>query len=509
MRKTREVLRLRFACGLSKRRIAAAVGIGATAVGDYVARAGRAGLSWPLPAELSDEALERQLFPPPAARPAARPEPDWAAIHRELRRPDVTLALLWQEYRGRTPDGFAYSWFCEHYRLWCGRLAPTMRQAHRAGETLFTDYAGRSVEVVDGATGEIRRAQVFVAALGASSYIWAEASWTQGLADWVGAHVRCFAHLGGVPRQVVSDNLKAAVTRPCRYEPGLNPTFQELAEHYGLAILPARPRKPRDKAKVEVAVQVVQRWILARLRNRRFFALAELNGAVAALLAELNGRIMRHQGVSRRELFERIDRPALQPLPAQPYEYAQWRRCRVGLDYHVEIDGHFYSVPFRLLREVLEARSTAATVELFHRGKRVAAHPRALGRGRHSTVGDHMPSAHRAYADWTHEKMRRQAQATGPATAALVEAIMRARKHPEQGFRSCVGILRLAKSYGAERLEAACARALDIGAHSYTSLASILKSGLDRQKRPSRAAEPASDPPTADHPNIRGPRYYH
>jgi len=510
MRKTREVLRLRFACGLSKRQIAAAVGISATGAGDDVARARRAGLSWPLPAELSDEELERRLFPPPAAgRPEARPEPDWAAIHLELRRADVTLALLWDEYRGRAPDGFSYSWFCEHYRQWSGRLAPRMRQTHLAGEKLFTDYAGRTVEVVDGATGEIRRAQVFVAALGASSYTYAEASWTQGLADWVGAHVRCFASLGGVPRQLVSDNLKAAVTRPCRYEPGLNPTFQELAEHYAVAILPARVRKPRDKAKVEVAVQVVQRWILARLRNRRFFSLAELNGAIATLLAELNNKIMRHLGASRRELFEQVDQPALQPLPAQPYEYAQWRRCRVGLDYHVEIDGHFYSVPFRLLREVLEARSTAATVELFHRGKRVAAHLRDQGRGRHSTVPEHMPSAHLAYAGWTHERMRAQADATGPATAALVEAIMRSRKHPEQGFRSCVGILRLAKSYGAARLEAACARALDIGARSYTSLASILKSGLDRQPRPSQAADPASDQPTADHPNIRGPRYYH
>jgi transposase len=507
MRKTREVLRLKFACGLSKRRIAAAAGIGVTTAGDYVARARRAGLSWPLPADLSDEALERRLFPPPAGRCDTRPEPDWVAIHRELRRPDVTLALLWEEYRGRTPEGFGYSWFCEHYRRWSGRLAPTMRQTHVAGEKLFSDYAGRTVEVIDGASGEIRRAQVFVAALGASSYTYAEASWTQGLADWVGAHVRCFAHLGGVPRQLVSDNLKAAVTRPCRYEPGLNPTFQELAEHYAIAILPARVRKPRDKAKVEVAVQVVQRWILARLRNQRFFSLAELNAAIATLVTELNNRVMRHLGASRRELYEQVDKPALQPLPAEPYQYAEWRRCRVGLDYHVEIDGHFYSVPFRLLRAELEARSTAATVELFHRGKRVAAHGRAWGRGQHSTLPEHMPSTHRAYADWTHERMRRQAHATGPATAALVEAIMRSRKHPEQGFRSCVGILRLAKSYGAERLEAAAERALAIGALSYTSLASILKSGLDR--KPRKAGEAAADQPVINHANIRGPGYYH
>lgn len=510
MRKIREVLRLRFARGLSKRQIAAVIGISATSAGDYVARAKRAGLSWPLPADVSDEDLERRLFPPPATeRPEERPAPDWAAIHLELRRPDMTLALLWEEYRGRAPNGFSYSWFCDHYRLWSGRLSPTMRQTHVAGEKLFTDYAGRAVEVIDGATGEIRRAQIFVAALGASSYIYAEASWTQGLADWVGAHQRCFAFLGGVPRQIVSDNLKAAVTRPSRYEPGLNPTFQELAEHYDIAIVPARPRKPRDKAKVEVAVQVVQRWILARLRNQRFFSLAALNEALTTLTVELNNRVMRHLGASRRELFERVDGPALRPPPTQAYDYAEWRRCRVGLDYHVEIDGHFYSVPFRLLREELEARGTAATVEIFHLGKRVAAHARSAVRGRHTTLPEHMPSAHRGYADWTHERMRRQAAATGPATAAFVEVVMRARKHPEQGFRSCVGILRLAKTYGPERLEAACERALAIGAASYTSVVSILKSGLDRWKPPGRGTESATDQPTARHANIRGPGYYH
>jgi transposase len=506
MRKVREVLRLKFACGLSKRQIAAAVGIGATTVGDQLARARRAGLAWPLPDDLGDEALERRLYPAPAGGLETRPPPDWAVVHLELCRPDVTLALLWEEYRRRDPEGFSYSWFCEHYRAWSGRLAPTMRQTHRAGETLFSDYAGRTVEVIDGTTGEVRRAQIFVAALGASSYTYAEASWTQGLADWTGAHVRAFAFFGGAPRQVVSDNLKAAVTRPHRYEPGLNPTFQELAEHYGVAILPARIRKPRDKAKVEVAVQVVQRWILARLRNRRFFSLVELNGAIAELLAEINNRIMRHLGASRRELFEQVDRPALQPLPGESYQYAEWRRCRVGLDYHVEVDGNFYSVPYRLLREPIEARGTATTIELFHRGKRVAAHARIVGRGRHSTVPEHMPSAHRAYADWTHERMRRQAEATGPATSALIETIMRARKHPEHGFRSCVGILRLAKSYGADRLEAAAERAIAIGARSYTSVLSILRSGLDRRPKP-RATDAAELP--LDHPNIRGPRYYH
>jgi transposase len=508
MRKIREVLRLRFAAGLSKRQIGAAVGISATAAGDYVVRATRAGLAWPLPPELSDAALERQLFPPPlGSLTEVRAAPDWASIHLELKRANVTLALLWDEYRTAAADGFSYSWFCEHYRGWASRLAPTMRQTHVAGDKLFTDFAGATVPVIDGSTGEIREAQVFVAALGASSYTYAEATWTQGLADWAQVHVNAFGFIGGVTRQLVCDNLKAGVLKACRYEPGLNPTFRDLGDHYGTAIVPARVRKPRDKAKVEVAVQVVQRWVLARLRKQRFFSLAALNAAIAALTADLNNRVMRHLGASRRELFTRVEQSALLPLPAEPYQFAEWRRCRVGIDYHVEADGAFYSVPYRLLRETLDARLAANTVEVFHLGRRVACHPRLYVRGRHATAADHMPSQHRAYADWTHERMRRQAAATGPATAELVEVVMRSRKHPEQGFRSCVGILRLAKTFGADRLEAASTRALAIGAKSYTSVLSILRSGLDRQPAP---GEPAAQAELLlDHPNIRGPRYYH
>jgi transposase len=472
-------------------------------------RTAAAGLSWPLPATLTDQALEAMLFAPlGGSRPGARhkAEPDWTAIHQELRRPGVTLLLLWQEYRAIHPGGYGYSRWCELYRSWESRLSPTMRQAHPAGERLFVDYAGHTVEVVDGSTGELRSAQVFVAVLGASNYTYAEATWSQGLPDWIGAHVRALAFLGGVPRQIVPDNLRAGVLRANWHEPGLNPTYRDLAAHYHTAILPTRVRKPRDKAKVEAGVLVVERWILARLRNQRFFSLAELNAAIATLLADLNARPMRKLGVSRRELFEQLDRPALSPLPAEPFVYAEWRIRRVALDYHVDIEGHYYSVPHRLLRQQVEARLTARTVELFHKGERVAVHLRGGARGRHTTLAEHMPQAHRRHAAWTIQRIGREAAAIGPATAALATLILETRPHPEQGFRACLGILRLVRTYGRDRVEAACARGLEIGARSYGSVQSILRHGLDHQPPP--AARQSDELPLL-HPNIRGSGYYH
>lgn len=504
MRKIYDVLRL-HAGGLSKRRIAVSLNIGRTAVGDYLRRARRAGLGWPLPEGLSDEDLERLLFPPPpAVSPDCRPPPDWPALHRELKRPGVTVSLLWEEYRSVHPGGYGYSRFCDLYRDWRGRLNPTMRQAHVVGEKLFVDYAGATMEVIDGLTGEIRTAQVFVATLGASSYTYAEATWTQALPDWIGSHIRAFAYFGGVPRQVVPDNLKSGVVKACLYDPEINRTYAGMAAHYDTAIVPARPRKPRDKAKVEVGVQIVERRILARLRNHRFFSLAELNQAIAELLVALNGRVTRHLGASRRQLFEQLDRPALKPLPAQAYEYAEWKQRRAGLDYHVEVAKHYYSVPHALAKQKLWARITDRSVEVFHKGKRVAAHMRGSGNRRHTTVPEHMPSSHRRYANWTPDRIRRDAAANGVHTEILIDVILRSKPHPEQGFRSAIGILRLAKTHGGERLEAACERALEIGARSYSSVASILKNNLDR-----RTPRQATDGPAIDHPNIRGPQYFH
>jgi transposase len=503
MRQIREVLRLRFASELPQRAIAKSLGLSQATVSGYLSRARAAGVSWPLAEDLDDAQLEALLFPPPPAIAAdQRAMPDWGWVHRELRRPNVTLALLWEEYRAGAPDGFGYSWFCDLYRAWAGRLKPTMRQIHVAGEKLFVDFAGRTGEVIDAGTGEAIPVQIFVAVLGASSLTYAEATWSQKLPDWIAAHVRAFAYFGGVARQTVSDNLKAGIIKASFHEPLVNRTYADLAQHYGTAIVPARPYKPRDKAKVEVGVQVVGRWILARLRHQRFFSLAELNAAIGALLDDLNNRPMRGWGTSRRALFEQLDRPALGALPSTPYEYAEWKRCRVGLDYHVEIAKHYYSVPHQLIRQEVEVRITLTTIEIFHRGKRVASHRRSARPHRPTTVSEHMPSSHRRYRDWTHERIGREAAMVGPNTAALADVILRSRPHPEQGFRSCIGILGLVKRYGATRVEAACARALVLGTRSYNSVATILKNHREN-------APPVAEAPILIHENIRGPGYYH
>ena len=504
MRRIKDLLRL-SASGRSRREIALAIGAARSTVSDYLKRAERAGLSWPEAAEWDDAALERALFPPPPNVPAeSRGWPDFAWVHRELKRKGVTLFLLWEEYRATYPEGFGYSWFCEHYRAFAGKVDVVMRQTHRAGEATFVDYAGHTVGVVDRATGEARQAQVFVAVLGASNYTYAEATWTQGLADWIASHQRAFRFFSGVTATVVPDNLKAGVTRPHRYEPQLNRTYAEMAAHYGTAVLPARVGKPRDKAKAEVGVQVVERWILARLRDMTFFSLDELNRAIAELLVRLNERPFRKLPGSRRELYEQLDRPALQPLPAQPYVFATFKDARVNIDYHIDIERHYYSVPYQLARTEVEARLTAQTVEIFHRGKRVASHRRSWRRGHHTTVAAHMPRPHREYAEWTPRRLVAWAAKTGPATGALIEQILTQRRHPQQGFRSCLGILRLAKRYGEDRLEAACRRALHIGSARYKSIESILRHGLDREPLP----EPRQPARPIDHTNVRGSEYY-
>jgi len=504
MRRIRELLRLRFEVGLSTRLIATSLGISKGAVGDYLQRVQVAGLGWPLPEDLDDTVLERRLFPGPPPSKAPRAEPDWAAVDRELRRKGVTRSLLWQEYRAEHPDGYGYAWFCEHYEAWKARRSPTMRQKHLAGDKVFVDYAGDPIELIDPETGEARPMKLFVAAMGASSYVYAEARPSEGLADWIGCHVGLFAFLGGVPATIVCDNLKAGVARGDRYEPQINRTYQDLARHYGTAVIPARPYKPRDKAKVEQAVLLAERWILARLRNLRFFSLVELNAAIAELVAELNARVMRAYGASRAELFAAVDFPALKPLPAEPYAFAEWKICRVALDYHVEIDGSWYSVPYRLIREQVDVRASERTVEIFHKGQRVASHARSPGRRGHTTIPEHMPSSHRRHAEWTPARLMASAGKIGPAAAALISAIMAERPHPEQGFRSCMGILALEKTYGRARLEAACQRAAQIKARSASPVRSILQTGLDRG-----FLEPEPDHEPLRHGNIRGRNYFH
>ena len=507
MRKIRDVLRLTHELRLSVRQVCEATGIGKTAVGEYVSRARVLGITWPVPPEIDDVELERRLFASTDS-PAGEPVyavPDWAKVHEELKRRGVTLTILWEEHRAECANGHGYSRFCELFAEWRKRLSPTMRQTHLAGDKLFVDWAGDTVDIIDQMTGEVHAAHLFVAVLGASSYTYAEARWSERLPDWIGAHVNALDFLGGVPKAMVPDNLKTGITKPSRYEPGINKTYQDLADHYGFVVLPARIRKPRDKAKVENAVGLVERYMLGRLRNRRFFSLVELNVAVAECVTTINAKVMKRIKQSRNELFARLDRPVLNELPKTRYQYAEWKRCTVAPDYHVEVDDHYYSVSYRLLRETVDARFTTVTVELFHKGARITSHPRSYVSHKHTTMPEHMPSAHRRYAEWTPARMLAAAEKIGPATVALFEAIMKAKRHPEQGFRACLGIVGLVKGYGAERVEAASQRGNDSGATTYGSIKSILEHGLDR------AFAKPSVPDTApiQHANIRGRGYYH
>lgn len=505
MRKIRDVLRLRHEAGLSHEKIARAVGISKGAVAKYLSLSQARGLSWPLPEDLDDTALERLLFPV-AETPVRLVEPDFSAIHQELKRKGVTLQLLWSEYATTHGErAYRYSRYCDLYRAWAGRQKRSMRQLHQAGEKLFIDYCGPTMEVVDPTSGEIRHVQIFVAVLGASSYTYAEATWTQGLPDWIASHQRAFAFFGGVPALLVPDNLRSAVSRPCRYAPEPNETYQELARHYATAILPARPYKPQDKAKAEVGVQVVERWILARLRHHTFLSLDQLNGAIAKLLVELNERPFQKLPGSRKSAFESLDRPALKPLPASRYDYAEWKQAKVGIDYHVEVGRHYYSVPHRLVGQRLDVRASTALVEVFHKGSRVASHPRKP-KGGFTTHPEHMPKSHQRHQSWTPGRFMNWAADIGPCTLEVVKRQLTERPHPEHGYRACLGLLNLAKRFSRPRLEDACERALALGSPSYRSIQSILDNGLDRQPQPSATTEQGELPL---HTNVRGPGYYH
>jgi transposase len=506
MRKIRDVLRLTYGERLSRRQVSAATGVPFTTVCEYVTRARGAGLSWPLPDDLDDAALEARLFVSQGQAVRTRPAADWGYVHRELRRPGVTLMLLWLEYKERFPDGYQYSQFCDRYRGWQRRLDVVMRQEHRAGEKMFVDFPGQRIPIYDRESGLVRfEAELFVAVLGASNYMYAEAFASQELPSWIAGHVHAFEFLGGCPQIVVCDNLRSGVSRAHRYEPDLNATYQEMAAHYGVAVIPTRVRKPRDKAKVEAGVLIAERWIMARLRHRTFFGLGELNVAIRDLLDWINRRPFKKLPGSRQSLFEELERPALRPLPADRYEFGLWKQAKVSIDYHVEVDRHYYSVPYQLVGQVCEVRLSAASVEIFRRGRRIASHVRSYQRGRHSTDPAHMPDAHRRHQEWTPGRILHWAEKTGPATAELTRGILESRPHPEQGFRSCLGILRLGERYGAERVEAACRRALAVRAFSYRSLESILKSGLDRQPLPAQRPLRVH----RRHDNLRGAGYYH
>jgi transposase len=505
MRKIKEILRLRLECGLSEREVGRAVNLPSSTVHDCLARAKAAGLKWPLPEGVGDAELNQRLYVQ-AARPASEVlvVPDWKQVRSELSQKGVTRLLVWQEYAKQHAEVYSYSRFCELYREWTRQLEPTMRHDHKAGERAFMDYAGAKCRYIDEETGEEREASVFVAALGASSYTYCEAQASESLQNWIKGHANAFAYWGGVTEIIVPDNLKTGVTSPCRYEPDLNPTYHEFAKHYGVAVIPTRVRKPRDKPKVETAVQVVERWVMAPVRHELFVGLGALNAALRTLLDERNDREMAHLGKSRRELFEELDQPALKPLPVRPFDFGVWKAAKVNIDYHVQFDWHFYSVPHELIHQTVEIHATLHTVGLYRDGLRVASHRRSRQRGGHTTAPEHMPEKHRKYLEWTPERIVRWAQTIGPNTGRLMEAVMVAREHPQQGFRSCMGIMRLATKYSDVRLEAAAARALHYSVLSYKGVKRILESGLDAV-----AIEADPEPsPLPPHDNVRGSDYY-
>ena len=506
MRKTTEILRLKYEAGLTNRQIGRSCGVTHTTVANYLARVEDAGLGWPLPEGLAEERLQELLFPDAGDCQPSRVLPDMEQIHKELRRKHVTLQLLWEEYRAEHPGGYGYTQFCEHYKRWKSHLEVTLRQVHPAGEKTFLDWAGRTLKWSDPQTGQVCPAFLFVAILGASNYTYAEAFPDQQLPQWIDAHIHAFEYFGGVTRLLVPDNARTAVIKPCYYEPEIHATYAEMARFYGTAVLPTRTNAPRDKAKVESAVLHAERRILARLRDHAFFSIAEINTAIRRHLKELNQRPFQKMRGSRLELYKELDQPVLRPLPARRYEIGEWREAKANIDYHVQVDWHFYSVPYTLTQQDLDVRLGARTVEIFHKGHRVAVHMRSNARGRFTTDPAHRPKSHQKHLEWTPSRLIEWARSIGPLCSQAVAHLLESKPHPEQGYRACLGIMRLARAYGVERIEAACRRALALEVCTYKSIKSILKTKLDQQPLPEEGE--AHSLAIAQHANIRGESYY-
>ncbi|HHS8262908.1 TPA: IS21 family transposase [Legionella anisa] len=509
MRKIRDVLKLHYEQKYSNREVGRSLGISPGTVASYLSRAKAAQIAWPLPDDLDEDRLYQRLFQPASeAGEVQRPLPDMVKINQELKRKGVTLLLLWYDYKSRHPDGYGYSRYCDLYRQFTGKLNPGMRLTHKAGEKLFVDYSGLTVAWVDKETGVINQAQIFVAVLGASNYTFVEASAEQSLPCWILSHIHAFEYFSGVATCLVPDNLKAGITKPHLYDPDTNLTYQEMANHYSAAIMPARVRTPKDKSKVEVGVQGIQRWVLAPLRDVTFFSVTEINDAIAPLLKAYNERPFHELLGCRYSQFLEIDKPALRPLPLTRYQYATWKKARAGIDYHVAVDKHYYSIPWRYLKEEIDVRVSGATIECFYKGDRIALHRRALKPG-HTTLHEHMPTSHQEYTEWTPERLCAWGKSIGENTSKLIGEVINSQKIPEQSYRACLGILRMGKRYGNARLENAAIRALHIGAYRYKSIESILKNGLDKQPLPMPASESTAAVTATNHDNVRGASYFH
>ena len=508
MRKLREVLRLKFEAKLSIRQISACTKSSVGAIQKVLAQAKTLGLSWPLPAELDDQQLAGLFYPgADTGSDAVIQVPDWSVIHQELKRKGMTRQLLWEEYAAAYPNRcYSYSQFCHRYQVWRGKQRRSMRQVHKAGEKCFVDYAGQTVPVIDPVSGEVADVQIFVAVLGASGYTYAEATRTQRLPDWLQSHVRAFEYFGGTPELVVPDNLKSGVKSPCRYDPDINASYQQLAEHYQLAVVPARPYKPKDKAKAELGVQLVERWILGRLRKLSFFSLAELNQCIAALLKELNYKPFQKQSGHRRQLFEQLDQSALRPLPHQPYRYTVIKSVKVNIDYHVQYQQHHYSIPHQYVGETLELHASDDTVTLYFRRQLVASHLRKRHPGTTTEPG-HMPERHRKHQQWNPGRLKNWASRIGPAVLIWVDERLQEKAHPEQAYRVCLGLLNLSRTYPATRLDSACALANRDGLNRLKQIKSILHSNRDQLELAGQ--QPLNLTLPQQHENIRGAHTFH
>jgi transposase len=506
MRKIRDILRLRLSAELSIRQIRNSTKVSVGAIQKLLARADELGLTWPLPDDLDDSRLAQLFYPGTDTTVSSRYQvPVWPEIHQELKRKGMTKQLLWEEYTQQYPNRcYSYSQFCDRYRRWQKLQKRSMRQTHRAGEKCFVDYCGPTVPIISTGTGEVRDSQVFVGVLGASNYTFAEATLTQALPDWLGSHVRMLEYFGGCPELIVPDNLRSGVSKACRYDPDLNPSYQQLSEHYQLAVVPARPYKPKDKAKAEVGVQIVERWILARLRRHSFFSLAELNQCIRALLVELNEKPFKQLPGNRRQAFERLDKPALKPLPMHPYHYVEIKPVKVNIDYHIQYRLHHYSVPHQYVGESLELHAGDTLVTLYFRQQQVASHPRKHGPGI-TTDPNHMPKRHQKHQQWTPGRLKNWARDIGPEVLVWVGDQLEARAHPEQAYRVCLGLLNLSREYPARRLDAACKIANHEGLTRLKQVKSILQSNHDQLPE---QLDLTVDLPQ-DHDNIRGPNHFH
>lgn len=507
MRQLREILRLRLSARLSMRQIKSSLRVSLGAVQKITSKAQSLDLHWDAIEQMDNQQLAQVFYPGADTRVSSMFQlPDWVEVHQELKRKGVTKQLLWEEYTQQYPNRcYSYPQYCFLYQDWLKKQKRSMRQIHKAGDKLFVDYAGQTVPIVNGSAGELRFAQIFVAVLGASNYIFCEATWSQRLPDWLGSHARAFDFIGGVPRLIVPDNLKSGVTKACRYDPDINPSYQQLAAHYGAAVMPARPLKPKDKAKAEVGVQIIERWILARLRHHTFFSLAELNHCISALLVEVNNKPFKQLKGTRQQWFESLDKPALMPLPKHRYQYTDIKTVKVNVDYHIQYDQHLYSVPHHLVGEKLTLQATQNLIELFFQNRRITSHARQYHPGM-STVPEHMPVKHEKHHQWNAGRLMNWAKDIGDEVLIYVQALLKRKQHEQQAYRACLGLLNLSRSYPAKRLNNACAIANQNQLYRLKNIKAILQSNQDRLLGASK------DKPTVlpqSHENIRGPKSFH